>query len=228
MSSFIHGFRSFNVIRCSRTKELVLSGMQGQHLHNRVQKPAVCTGISQAMWMTDKAKEKLKTREKHDPNDCPQWDCTCGAYIYRLYKTAWYSSANVYAHVVCLEHTIIHKEGGRTNRYSVDYLIAPDKLDQKVYVMLLEGEDAPDNQQANVIYGMNPFSFGYLPFPAVEYSLREAMEEIANKLEVPILAKRDLEGCNICLKVNEWRTTGEIAKARLKGFGGDFDVVGSR
>ncbi len=177
--------------------------MQGQHLHNRVQKPAVCNGISTAMWMTEKAKERLKTREKHDPNDSPQWDCTCGAYFYRLYATAWYSSANVYAHVVCLEHTIIHKEGGRTNRYSVDYLIAPDNSDQKVYVMLLDGK-------------------------VVTYSLRAVMEEIASKLEVPILAKRDLEGCNICLKVNEWRTTGEIAKARLKGFGGDFDVVGSR
>lgn len=212
------------MVKCSRTKELVLAGMQGQHLHNRVQKPATCNGISTAMWMTDKAKDRLKKHEKHDPEDCPQWDCTCGAYIYRTFKTAWYSESSVYAHVVCLEHTIIHKEGGRTNRYSVDYLIAPEKEDQKVYILLLEDEDVPEEKKANIVYGMN-FFMGYYPMPAVEYSLREVMDIIAMKLEVPVLAKRDLDGCNICLKVNEWRTEGEVATARLKGIGGDFDVV---
>ena len=224
MASLIHGFRVFDVSKCYRTKELVLSGMQGQHLHNRVQKPATCNGISSAMWLTDKAKERLKSREKHDPEECPNWDCTCGAYFYRTLEKAWHSSHNIYAHVVCLEHTIIHKDGGRTNRYGVDYLLAPEKDDQKVYVALLEGEEIPQDQKAGVMYDSG-LSMGYLPIPIVEYSMKKVMSQIADQLGISVLDKKDLDGCNVCLKVNEWRTEGEVTEARANGIGGEFDVV---
>ncbi len=200
MASFIHGFRVFDVVKCYRTKELVLSGMQGQHLHNRVQKPATCNGISSAMWLTDKAKERLKSREKHDPEECPNWDCTCGAYFYRTLEKAWHSSHNIYAHVVCLEHTIIHKDGGRTNRYGVDYLLAPEKDDQKVYVALLEGEEMPPDQKDGVMYDSG-LKMGHLPIPIVEYSMKEVMNnhvrqpagniEIKGEPKVTLLSELD-------------------------------------
>lgn len=146
----------------------------------------------------------------------------CGSYFYRTLKDAWTSPANVYAHVTCLERTILHKNGGRTTQYAVDYLLAPSEPNQKVYLPV----ESPAQAQGQVIpiptmvgapwgglYG------GITMGEAREYD--QVLDEVAITLGVPILEKDDLRGCPECLIVNSWREPKEITDQMRRDWFGE-------
>ena len=215
MSAFIHGWRVFSFTNCSKTGLPCLSGASGMHLHNKVQKAAECRGISPAIWMTEAAKERSKLKSAGLPSGhdepAPNYDCTCGNYFYRTFKDAWQSASNVYAHVTCLERTILHVNGGRTTQYSVDYLLPSTRGDvgQKVYLPI----DDPAKAKGPVVN--QPFSFYDFNMQMEERLYSEVLSEIALSLGVPILDEKSLLGCPVCLVVNGWREPGEISE-RMK------------
>lgn len=219
MASFIHGFRRFNFVNCSKTGIPVLAGMMNMHVHAKVQKAAECTGISSAMWMTDAAKLRLYEvqhgqREKvpHDIDRAPEYDCTCGHYFYRTWKDVWQAASNVYAHVTCLERTILHTNGGRTTQYSLDYLLSEPHPGSKVFLAI---ED-PAKAVGQLIQSPAGIGPGYdFPILAEQRLYEEVLSEVALSLGVPILDKESLLGCPVCLEVNGWRDPGEISE-RMK------------
>lgn len=226
MSSFIHGWRVMQYTRCSKTGAPVLQGSAGMHLHTPVQRRAECRGISGAMWMTEKARERLAARSGNAPyvphdDPAPDWDCTCGSYFYRTFADAWVSDMNAYAHVTCLERTMLHKNGGRTTQYSVDYLLAPPKEGLKVYLPITTPEQAQGNPvtPGRLAYGPYGGFYGGLGM-VVERDQKEVLEEVALSLGVPILSKDDLSGCPVCLVTNLWREPEEITPRMYKDWFG--------
>lgn len=224
MSSFIHGWRAFGFARCSRTNEIVLQGQSLMHLHNPVQKAAECKGISGAMWMTDTAKDRLAKRlegGKSVPHEgpAPDFDCTCGSYFYRTIEDTPQNPTSVYAHVTCLERTILHTSGGRTTQYSVDYLLAPSKPIMKVYVQP-KSSAQPQNPVVPVVVTSN---WGYPHMFAVgeEHNFAEVLKEVASSLKVPILEKEDMKGCPECLLANGWRKESEISDQHRRDWFGE-------
>lgn len=232
MSSYIHGFRVWNFSRCSRTKEIVLRGSAGQHLHNRVQKAAECEGISHALWLTETAQKRLEENygKKAHEGPSPDWDCSCGAYFFRRLEDAPQAPTNAQAHVTCLERTILHQDGGRTTQYSVDYFLAPKEANIQVFVPVIDTVKAQD-QNADVAYstpaGNLRYGFGVaypfmLPGEALPYM--EVLEEVSASLGVPILDRRDLKGCPVCLEVNGWRKPIEIDEIMMREwFGAGYE-----
>lgn len=219
MASFIHGFRRFNFVNCRTSGLPVLAGMMNMHVHSKVQKAAACTGIMNAMWMTDAAKLLLqqvsvgkKSRVPHAEDRAPEYDCTCGHYFYRTFKDVWSTASNVYAHVTCLERTVLHVNGGRTTQYSIDYLLAPPKPGTMVFLPL-ESEDKAVGKLVTAPVMLGP-GFRYALI-AEERSYAEVLQEVALSLGVPILDKESLLGCPVCLEVNGWREPGEISE-RMK------------
>lgn len=200
------------------------------HLHDRVQKAAECRGISGALWMTETARERLEARDKKEgpavPHEgpAPDWDCTCGSYFYRAFEDAWVSAYNAYAHVTCLERTMLHTNGGRTTQYSVDYFLAPTLADQKVYLPI-EHQDQAQGRPVAAIPHQGDLG-GYYGFPgqmAVIRDQKEVLEEIALSLGVPILDRTDLRGCPVCLVFNGWRDEKEITEEmRRDWFGAGY------
>lgn len=77
MASFVHGWRWYTIVRCTRTEELTLRGTYGMHVHTNPSPHAACRGANYAMWMTPEAKERVQIGEKHDPLDAPLFDCSC-------------------------------------------------------------------------------------------------------------------------------------------------------
>lgn len=220
----IHGWRCFSYGHCSKTGTTVLVGSAGMHLHNRVQKVAECSGISSAMWMTETARERLEERQRGGPQvphegPAPDWDCSCGAYFFRLLSDAAGSDMNAYAHVTCLERTMLHANGGRTTQYAVDYLLAPAKPNQKVYVPVADPSQVKTNQ-ALVPMGIWGIPFGGV-WMGVEREAREVLEEISLSLGVPILEKEDISGCPICIQVNRWRESEEISEEMVRSWFGE-------
>ena len=219
MSSFIHGFRRFTFVNCRKEGIPVLAGMMNMHVHSKVQKAAECTGIMSAMWMTDAAKLILNEvnvgrRQKipHDIDRSPEYDCTCGHYFYRTWSDVWSTATNVYAHVTCLERTILHTNGGRTTQYSIDYLLSPPVSGSKVFLPI---ED-PSKAKGPVIQAPMGFGPGYdFSVLAEERPYEEVLAEVSLSLGVPILDKESLLGCPVCLEVNGWREPGEISE-RMK------------
>lgn len=219
--AFLHGFRVFTFVRCSRTKEIALAGQAGMHLHSSMQKPAECRGISGAMWMTETARDRLANRDKKRgprvPHETPSpdYDCSCGSYFFRTFQDAWISEVNAYAHVTCLGRTMLHQNGGRTEKYTVDYLIAPEREGAKVYVYGLDPKHLPP-AYAPVVYG------GWGMWGAAEErDQREVLEEVGLSLGVPVLAREDLSGCPMCLTVNGWREPEEITDKMKKDWFGE-------
>lgn len=217
--SFIHGFRTFTFARCSKTKQPVLMGAAGMHLHSALQEEAQCRGISGAKWMTEAARKKLDARYggagKKVPHDgpAPDWDCTCGHYFYRTLKDAYQTVYNAYAHVTCLERTMLHTGGGRTTQYSIDYFLAPEKPGQKVYIA------DPAFSPSTMTY---PSAFAW-PVAVLgnPQNQIEVLEGIGMSLGVPILDRDDLRGCPQCLVVNKWRKPEEITKKMRHDFFGE-------
>lgn len=211
-ASFIHGWRVFQFARCAKTGSVVLQGSSNMHLHSRVQKVAECKGISPAVWVTQTARERLAVVEQgevdaaavHD-GEAPDWDCTCGHYFYRTLKDAWNSEINVYAHVTCLERTMLHKNGGRTTQYSVDYLLAPTTPHLKAYIELANASQARAGNKAVLLGGL----YGWVG-QMEECDYAQELDSVALVLGVPILEREDLNGCPECLIVNSWRKPEEV------------------
>jgi hypothetical protein len=109
-------------------------------------------------------------------------------------KDAWSGDGAIYAHVTCLGRTILHTAGWRTSQYSVDYFLEPEQ------------EIRP------AVIG---FGWDY------DRSQKEALEELAPGLGVPILEKNDLQGCPDCLVVNLWRRSSEITDQMRKDWYGE-------
>ncbi len=203
-SSNIHGWRVFSLARCEKVPNApILRGAAGMHLHQRVQEAAKCNGFSGALWMTEAAREKQsKTVMGSVPHEgpSPDWDCTCGAYFWRLLKDCWASPTNVYAHVTCMERTMLHQNGGRTTQYSVDYLLASEIRDgQNAYIYHSNDKLAQGP--------MVPLNWGYVGAGgalAEEINYGEALAQVAKHLDVPVLSKSDLAGCPDCLVANSW------------------------
>lgn len=219
MPSFIHGFRRFNFVNCRTSGIPVLAGMANMHVHSKLQKSAECKGISGAMWMTDSAKLILSEvaagrRDKvpHALDRAPEYDCTCGHYFYRTFKDVWSTASNVYAHVTCLERTVLHVNGGRTTAYSIDYLLAPPIAGSNVFLGLENDADAVGKIIKSPVAIGDGYRFALL---AEERPYEEVLQEVSLSLGVPILDKNSLLGCPVCLEVNGWRETGEISE-RMK------------
>lgn len=227
--AFIHGFRAFSFARCFRTGLPVLAGAAGQHLHQTLQVEAVCSGISSAKWMTEAARERLKavaTGGPSTPHDgpAPDWDCTCGAYFYRTWEDVWMGGASAYAHITCLGRTMLHSGGGRTTTYSIDYLIAPKRPDDKVYLPVENADEARAQGLKVTSYPYNPYDF--LPFArgwsfAEECVQSELLDRLALSLGVPVLEKTDLKGCPSCLIANKWREPKEVTPRMYKDWFGE-------
>jgi len=224
LSSFIHGFRRFTFVNCRKSSVPVLAGMMNMHVHSKVQRAAECTGITSAMWMTDAAKLILHEVElgrsgkvPHAIDRSPEYDCTCGHYFYRTWKDVWSSATNVYAHVTCLERTILHTNGGRTTQYSLDYLLSEPKANSKVFLAIDDQSKAKGKViQAPAGLGMG-WDFSVL---AEERPYEEVLAEVSLSLGVPILDKDSLLGCPICLTVNSWRKSEEITDQMKKDWFG--------
>jgi hypothetical protein len=106
---------------------------------------------------------------------------------------------------------MLHKNGGRTTQYSVDYFLAPAVADQKVYLPIERHDQAQGRQVAAIPY-LGGYA-GYYGIPAqmaVVRDQKEVLEEIALSLGVPVLDKEDLRGCPVCLEINGWREPQEI------------------
>lgn len=223
MPTIIHGFRTFSFRHCTKTNKLVLAGFRGMHLHNRIQKAAVCTDPGPAMWMTEAARSYPFHTGRHDDEPAPKWECSCGHYFYRTYRAAWNGHFNVYAHVTALEKTMLHRDGGRTTQYAVDYLITPEHPQNKAYIPY---DDTKNTPPGIVQAGRVPVPFaggipGFWGFTtSYQKNMLEAVETVANDLGVPVLEKNDLAGCPVCLEVNGWREPDEITtEMKIDWFG---------
>ncbi len=183
------------------------------HLHSALQEEASCRGISGAKWMTEAARARLDARYSGSgakvPHEgpAPDWDCTCGHYFYRTFKDAWITDMNAYAHVTCLERTMLHAGGGRTTQYSIDYFLAPEREGQKVYIA------DPGLMGQRAVY---PAAMAW-PMPVLgnPHDQREVLEAIGMSLGVPVIGREDLRGCPVCLELNGWRQPEEITE-RMK------------
>ncbi|KKN60385.1 hypothetical protein LCGC14_0532190 [marine sediment metagenome] len=154
----------------------------------------------------------------------------CGAYFFRRLEDAPQAPTNAQAHVTCLERTILHQDGGRTTQYSVDYFLAPKEANIQVFVPVIDTVKAQD-QNADVAYstpaGNLRYGFGVaypfmLPGEALPYM--EVLEEVSASLGVPILDRRDLKGCPVCLEVNGWRKPIEIDEIMMREwFGAGYE-----
>lgn len=199
MSTVVHGFRSYTLVRCRKTKRLTLKGQLGMHLHQNPSKRAECRGpTASAQWMPQETKEKIarwqREREAgqhyHDPLDVPYFDCSCGYYVYRhpVESDKQPSLADpfvLFAHVTAIGKYVLHQDGARVQRYRLDYFLRP-KQDVEVWV-----------------YSDSSFDYSYYT-PSERVSLIKAMEEIAAEFGVPILDEQDSHGCHICQLVNGW------------------------
>lgn len=219
MAAFIHGFRRFNFVNCATSGIPVLAGMMNMHVHSKVQKSAECKGISGAMWMTDAAKLLLAEVDRangpkvpHDADLAPAYDCTCGHYFYRTFKDVWSTASNVYAHVTCLERTVLHVNGGRTTQYSIDYLLTPPIAGSNVFLGLQKEDEAVGKVIKSPVSLGGGYNFAVL---AEERPYEEVLQEVSLSLGVPIIDKNSLLGCPVCLEVNGWREPSEISE-RMK------------
>ncbi len=223
LSSNIHGWRAFSFGRCERVPDVpILLGAARTHLHQRVQEAAKCTGIAGAKWMTNKARERsLAAKDNTPPHEgpAPDWDCTCGAYFYRLLKDCYTSPTMVYAHVTCMERTILHQNGGRTTQYSVDYLLASEAHDGQVALLLYDYDEDTTLAKSLVV----PLHFGYVGGGGMMAELvnyGESLTQVANHLDVPVLSKSDLAGCPQCLVANGWVAPEVITETMRKDWFG--------
>lgn len=207
--AFIHGWRHYTIGRCTRTDELCLIGAAGKHVHSSHSPHAECLGFSQAMWMTPGAQALTSLtsdeRPRHEPLLAPVFECTCGYYGYRTWKALKKDhpgEGTTVGHVTAIEDTVLHTEGFRAQMYLLDYLVEPQHWERKIDIFSRRGQPGP-------YYGV-----------LVEILVhRVALEEIAERLGVPILKHDDLTGCPDCLVVNGWRTEAEVAPLRAAWYG---------
>ncbi len=148
----------------------------------------------------------------------------CGAYFYRTWEDVWMGGASAYAHVTCLGRTMLHSSGGRATTYSVDYLVAPKRPDDKVYLPVENADEARAQGLKIVHYPYDPYDF--LLFAsrwtfAEECVQSELLDRLALSLGVPVLEKTDLSGCPSCLEVNGWREKSEITDRMKRDWFGE-------
>ncbi len=140
----------------------------------------------------------------------------CGSYFFRLLKDCWTSPTSVYAHVTCMERTMLHQNGGRTTQYSVDYLLASTVRDgQSAYIFHSNDKLAQGP--------MVPLIWGYVGAGgalAEEINYGEALTQVAKHLDVPVLSKSDLAGCPSCLVANGWVEPEVITEEMRKSWYG--------
>ncbi len=207
--TLVHGWRLFNLKRCtSHDGEVILAGQYGKHVHNRIAGRARCrsngkpTGF--AMWQEENSNP---LEDAHNLDNCPDLHCSCGYYFYRMYKgaqkDAGSTTQSVLAHITCIEETVLHTEGGRTSQYKIDYILTPDP-DTKAYLTLIGNEL---NTHADY---SDDFPFISYSGPQKTVNLAEEVGKIATNFGVPILDKDDLDGCQDCIRANEWRSEVEI------------------
>ncbi len=223
MSSDIHGWRYFSLARCEKVEDApILRGSAGMHLHQRVQAAAKCNGISGAMWMTEKARERsIAAKDSKPPHEgpAPDWDCTCGSYFYRLLEDCYTSPINVYAHVTCLERTILHQNGGRTTQYAIDYLLDTEVHDGQMAYLYYDNEKLAKGPSVPTVWGY--MGFGGMMAEEINYS--EALIQVAGHLGVPVLKKTDLAGCPDCLVANGWVEPEVVTEGmRRKWYGAGY------
>jgi hypothetical protein len=127
-------------------------------------------------------------------------------------EAAKFYVGSVYAHITCLERTILHSEGGRTTQYSVDYFLAVphEHVEQKVYLPFPSDESKAKGPTVSFPVGASGHAQR-----AEERLYAEVLEEIALSLGIPILERDDLQGCPVCLVTNGWRDKNEISE-RMK------------
>ena len=165
--TFIHGFRPFKLGRCYKTGNPVLEDLDsGQHLHSALQTEAVCHVPG----------------AQHEDAPTPDWYCDCGYDVYRTYDGAYVGPDAIYAHVMCLGRTILHANGSRTERYSVDYFLVSEP-----------------GHKVHIIDPTVPDSGG------MEVDQVEVVATIAEALGVSVLKRDSNEGCPVCAVVNGWR-----------------------
>jgi hypothetical protein len=208
--SEVHGWRFFTFKRCSKLDDaVVLSGQFGMHVHQVVAPRARCKGFRGGMWLTEGAKARgTSGPSNHNPDECPEFDCSCGYYGYRVYEGADNGKGPLLAvigHVTAIGKVILHEEGFRAESYRLDFLVEPRSPNLKVPLWLTS---ASSPTQETVVVSGDPR--GGNPQYATLANLGELQETIAAYLQVPSLPRDSLEGCRLCVVANGWKTQEEM------------------
>lgn len=203
----VHGWRRFTIGRCSRLAELCLIGQYGMHVHQNPSPNAECRGaFSAGMWPTSamQAAKQDDSHRRHPANEAPRFDCTCGFYLYRTFEAMALPTPNnreIIAHVTAIDHTVLHQEGARAQRYRIDYVLSKTEgeLDSSYY-----------------IYGRDTLDDWYSTVENVEsMSTRVALDSVLQGLSVPILDRVHPDGCRTCQIVNFWVDPAGVADLNL-------------
>lgn len=210
MASTIHGWRLYTIIRDPDTNLLVLRGQRGLLVTDRVSPIAECPGFYP--YAEHVTQEQLEahydgTLDIPPHTEGPQEGCTCGFYFRRLYPAVMSEAAQpqyIAAHCTAIGKSILHEEGARVRQHQIDFLCPPQP---GARLLLLKKPDDinPDDFSIYPLYSTYSTYFGGYDLSAYEErDAREVLQEIGDRLGVPVLNPKSIHACLDCIQANGW------------------------